>query len=179
MSASQSVLNGMQLTLRATRLTPHGASRLVQAMSTWSVETRRAPFRHRRDARVYGHTTTARHDMSVPPPRLYMFLVVKPDVLRPGAIGIRGSMITRSMTTAMQENEDTPFLVKRLGTLTSSRTLRQLPCQHGGMELRPAVVWFHAFDPTTIPDMREYFRGYHTRQPLLTIIGAGSKTASR
>ena len=27
------------------------------------MKTRRAPFRHCRDARVYGHTTTATHDM--------------------------------------------------------------------------------------------------------------------
>ena len=36
----------MQLTLHATRRTPHGASRLVQAMSAWSVKTRHAPCRH-------------------------------------------------------------------------------------------------------------------------------------
>ena len=51
----------MQLTLHATRRTPHGASRLVLAMSAWSVKTRRAPSWHCRDARVYGHTTTAMH----------------------------------------------------------------------------------------------------------------------
>ena len=53
----------MQLTLHANRSTPHGASLLVQqAMSAWSVKTRRAPSRHCRDARVYGHTTTAMQD---------------------------------------------------------------------------------------------------------------------
>ena len=44
--ASQAVvgiIDRMQLTLHATRPTPHGASRLVQAMSAWSVKTRRAP----------------------------------------------------------------------------------------------------------------------------------------
>ena len=46
------------------------ASRLVLAMSAWSVKTRRAPSRHCRDARVYGHTTTAMHDMRVHPPPL-------------------------------------------------------------------------------------------------------------
>ena len=40
---------------------------LVQAMSTWSVKTRRAPSRHCTDARVYGHATTAMDDMSTPP----------------------------------------------------------------------------------------------------------------
>ena len=61
-SASQAVLSRMQLTLHATRRTPHGGSRLVLAMSAWSVNTRRAPSRHGRDARVYGHTTTAIYD---------------------------------------------------------------------------------------------------------------------
>ena len=52
----------MQLTLYAIHPTPHGASCLVQAMSTWSVKTRRAPSRHCGNARVYSHTTTAMHD---------------------------------------------------------------------------------------------------------------------
>ena len=38
-----------------------------QSMSAWSVKTRRAPSRHCRDARVYGYTTTAMHDISAPP----------------------------------------------------------------------------------------------------------------
>ena len=61
-------LGRMQFTLHGTRRTPHGASRLVQAMSAWLVKTRRAPSRHSRDARVYGHTTTAMHELSTPPP---------------------------------------------------------------------------------------------------------------
>ena len=65
-SAAQAVLSRMQLTLHATRRTPHGASRLVLAMSAWSVKTRRAQSRHCRDARVYDHMTTAMHDMSTP-----------------------------------------------------------------------------------------------------------------
>ena len=65
---SKAVLSRMQLTLHATRPTPHGASRLVPAMSAWSVKTRCAPSRHFRDARVYGHTTTFMHDMSTPHP---------------------------------------------------------------------------------------------------------------
>ena len=69
-SASQAVLSRMQLTLHATRLTPHGASRLVQAMSAWSVKTRHAPSRHCRDARVYDHTTTAMHEIEYTPPSL-------------------------------------------------------------------------------------------------------------
>ena len=61
-SASQAVLIRMQPTLYATPGTPQGASRLVLAMSAWSVNTRRAPSRHYRDSRVYGRTTTAMHD---------------------------------------------------------------------------------------------------------------------
>ena len=48
----------------------HGASRLVQAMPACLVKTRRAPSRHSRDARVYGHTTTAMHKLSTPSPIL-------------------------------------------------------------------------------------------------------------
>ena len=55
------VLSRVQLTLHATRSTPHGASCLAQAMSAWSVKTRRAPPRHCRDARVYDDTTTGIH----------------------------------------------------------------------------------------------------------------------
>ena len=57
-------ISRMQLVRYATRTTPHGASRLVQAMSAWSVKTRRAPPQHCRDASVYVHTTTVMHDMS-------------------------------------------------------------------------------------------------------------------
>ena len=62
-SASKVVLSRMQLTLHATRRTPHGDSRLVHAVFTWSVKTRRAPSRRCRDARVY----TAMHETSTPP----------------------------------------------------------------------------------------------------------------
>ena len=53
----------MYLSLHATRRTPHGASRFQQAMSAWSVKTRRAPSRHYKDARVSCHTTTAVHEI--------------------------------------------------------------------------------------------------------------------
>ena len=70
-SASTAVLGRMLLTLHATRPTTYGASRFVQAMSTWSVKTRRAPFRHCGDGRVYSRTTTVMHGMSTfPPPTL-------------------------------------------------------------------------------------------------------------
>ena len=58
----------MQLTPRAIRLTPHEASRFVQAMSAWLVKTRRAPSRHSGNARSYGHTTPAMHKLRIPPP---------------------------------------------------------------------------------------------------------------
>ena len=51
------------------RRTPHGTSCLVQALSAWLGKTRRAPSWHSKDARVYGHTTTAMHKLSTPPPR--------------------------------------------------------------------------------------------------------------
>ena len=37
-------------------------------MPSWSVKTRRAPPRHCRGTRVYGHTTTVMHDMSTHTP---------------------------------------------------------------------------------------------------------------
>ena len=66
-SASRAVLSRRQHTLHAPRRTPRGASRLVLAMYAWSVKTRHAPSRHCRDARVYGHATTAMHEYRVHP----------------------------------------------------------------------------------------------------------------
>ena len=51
-SASQAVLSRMHLTLYSTHQTPHGVSRLVQAMPPSSVKTRHAPSRHCRYAKV-------------------------------------------------------------------------------------------------------------------------------
>ena len=65
--AALAVFGRMQLTLHATRSIPHGASRLVQEMSARSLKSRRAPSRHCSDTRVYGHTTTAMHNMSASP----------------------------------------------------------------------------------------------------------------
>ena len=75
-SASRTVLVGMQFTLHATRRTPHGTSRLVQAMYAWSVRIRFPPSRRCRDARVYGCTTTAMcmtriHTLLQHPPLLF------------------------------------------------------------------------------------------------------------
>ena len=66
-SAPQAFLSRMQPTLYAARRTPHGALLLVHARSAWSVGIRRAQSRHCRDARVYGHTTTAMRDIEYPP----------------------------------------------------------------------------------------------------------------
>ena len=61
------VVHRIQLTLHAARRIPHGASRLVQATSAWSVKTRHALSWRRQFARVYGHTTTAMYDNEYPP----------------------------------------------------------------------------------------------------------------
>ena len=67
-SASQVVPSRVPLTLHAIRRSRHGASRLVHAISAWSVKTRRAPPRHRMEARAYGHTTTSMPETSTRPP---------------------------------------------------------------------------------------------------------------
>ena len=59
-------LVGCSFNLHATRRTPHGASRLVHALSGWLVKTRRAPPRHYRDARIYGLEATPRMTMGSP-----------------------------------------------------------------------------------------------------------------
>ena len=64
-SASKAVPSRMKLALHATRPTPHGASRLVQARSAWTGKTRRAPSGHCSDEKVYGNTTTAAHKKNV------------------------------------------------------------------------------------------------------------------
>ena len=63
-SASQAGLSKMQLTLQI----PHGASRLVRAMSAWSSKTGYSLSRHCRDARVTGLTAMAMHECRAPPP---------------------------------------------------------------------------------------------------------------
>ena len=68
-SAPQTVLSGMQLTVHATRRTPHGSSGFVQVAIAWSVKSLRAPPRNCRDARVYGANTRDMHDVSTLPPR--------------------------------------------------------------------------------------------------------------
>ena len=68
----------MQLTLHVTRRTPHGTSRLVQALSARSVKSRRVPSGLCRVAMVYGHMTMALHGMSThtPPPPLCTIVYV-------------------------------------------------------------------------------------------------------
>ena len=69
-SVLRAVLGRTQFTLHSTRRTPHGASRLVQAMSVWLVKTRRAPSRPSRHSREglwsydYGQAQTS----YTPPP---------------------------------------------------------------------------------------------------------------
>ena len=66
-SVLRAVLGRMQFIVHVTRRTPHGASRLVPAMSAWLVITRRAPSRHSRDARVYGGHAQTEHTPAPPP----------------------------------------------------------------------------------------------------------------
>ena len=47
---------------------PNTSRRFALGASNVCLETRRAPSRHSRDARVYGHTTTAMHKLSALPP---------------------------------------------------------------------------------------------------------------
>ena len=75
-SVLRAILERMQFTLHETSRTPHGASGLVQAMSSWLVKTRRAPSRHSRDARVYGHTTTAMHKLSTHTPSFHVLRIL-------------------------------------------------------------------------------------------------------
>ena len=64
-SVLRAVLGRMQpFTLYATRQTPHGAPRLVQAMPDRGKPDVLLPDIDCRDARVYGHTTTAMHKLS-------------------------------------------------------------------------------------------------------------------
>ena len=85
---SGSYCRRMQLTLHATRRTPHDASRLVLATSAWSMKSRPAPSRHCRHARVYGRTTTAMHDNEYTPPRARAGYIVE-------SYAIQGSLRTR------------------------------------------------------------------------------------
>ena len=90
-SALRAVLGRMKFTIHATRRIPHGASRLVQAISAWLVKTRRAPSRHNRDARAvwsygYGHAQTEYTPppsppplISPPPPPLALFCMPPPS----------------------------------------------------------------------------------------------------
>ena len=66
----------MKLALHATRRTSHNASRVVHTMSAGSVKTGRAPSRHCRVTRVYGHTATTMLEMNTPPPPLPPFLLI-------------------------------------------------------------------------------------------------------
>ena len=105
----------MQFTLHASRRTPHGASRLVKAMSAWLVTTRRAPSWHSRDAEVNGHTTAAMHKLSTPPP-LPAPVPLKPCILsKPISPGLPWwpfplSPLPPSFATARTSRNDETYL---------------------------------------------------------------------
>ena len=86
-------ISRVQLTPQATRRTPHGALRLVQAMSAWSVKTQRAPSRPCRDAKVNGHTTTAMttamNEMSTPLPPAPPLTPKHASLITPGSCARR------------------------------------------------------------------------------------------
>ena len=71
--ASQVDLSRTQLTHNVTRLTLHGASQLMHAMSVWSAKARRAPSRHSRGVMVNDLKATTMHEMSTPPPPGYLW----------------------------------------------------------------------------------------------------------
>ena len=127
-SVLRAVLGRMQFTLHAARRIPHGASRLLQAMSAWLVKTRRAPSRHRRDARVYGHTITAMHKLSTPPPPralLSLFLTSDP---RPPLAGFAPSALLVLLSSALAWNEKSLSLRQvSPEVFGSSRLLPQKP----------------------------------------------------
>ena len=104
----------MQLTLHATHPTPHGASRLVQAMSIRSVKTRRAPSRHRTDARADGHTTTAVHDNEYTPPPI-------PRLEKMNNFNMRNAKLIPSIRVGIAEN------LRQACALTLSNCLLCLP----------------------------------------------------
>ena len=56
-----------ELAIHKARRTTQGASRLVQAMSPLSVNTRRTPSQDERDARVYDRTNLVMQDIESPP----------------------------------------------------------------------------------------------------------------
>ena len=101
--------------LRYSPNTSRFASRLVQAMPAWSVKPRRAPSRNCRDARVYGHTATAMHDIEYAPlPHLYELLG---DDLKPGYL--------EDSKQSQQSNHS-----KHLYQLQSAEYTRALPSHH-------------------------------------------------
>ena len=70
------------------------------AVSAWLVKTRRARSRRSRDAMVYGHTTTAMHKLSIPPPRI--------DV--PGIVGVQGPVVIRLRVWMKRKAYTSPYV---------------------------------------------------------------------
>ena len=132
-SVLRAVLGRMQFTLHATRRTPHGASRLVQATSAWLVKTRRALSRRSRHARVYSHTTTAMHKLSNPPP-LKRWDLVRPDI-RAGVSNPRANctLLDRVMISA------------GLVTTFITQSIRKLQQIHGQIRWREMLTFAWRF----------------------------------
>lgn len=98
------VLSRMHFTVHAARRPPHDASRLVHAIPAWSVNTRRAPSRRRRHARVCGHTTRGMHEVSTHlPRRSYFSMIATPHPRSGGLCGVHGER--RSLVHGFEEVE--------------------------------------------------------------------------
>ena len=85
-SVLRAVLGRMQFTLHATRRTPHGTSRLMQAISTWLVSTRNVPRPGTvgmRGSMVIRSGPCANGAHLVPVPRLAQTEYTLSSVLRP------------------------------------------------------------------------------------------------
>ena len=129
--------NFSQLTLDATWQTPRGFSLcLVLAMSGWSVKTRRAPSRHCRDARVYGHTTTAMHEMNNPPPPFFFSShTCCLFVCRREQIVVKGVMTAEDASEAVRQGVDAIWI--------SNHGARQLDTTPATIEVLPEVGDVH------------------------------------
>ena len=116
----------MQLTLHATCRTPHGASRLVLTMSAWSVKTPRAPFRHCRDVRVYGHRLRPCMTICTPPlpPRsMQVMCAWSVKTRRAPSRHCRDASVYGHTTTAMHDMSTTP-------SKNFQRSIDQKPATH-------------------------------------------------
>ena len=72
---------------------------------TWSAETRCAPWRHYRDARVYGSKTTVMLDVTVTP---HMLMVVRAHGVHCSRISCRFSSVLLARAFALSGTEEDP-----------------------------------------------------------------------